>query len=158
MKQIAASLACIGLLFTVGCGPGVSPVTGTVTLDGKPAADLLVAFTPDGGGTSGAATTDASGNYSISSPLGNGLPQGNYTIRITSQPPVDDSMTESTDYSDEEYDGGSMNEGYDKLAEGEQDEYEQFKELIPAKYNSNTTLKEEIVAGENSFNFELTTD
>lgn len=157
MKHFAVSLACIGLLFAAGCGPGVSPVTGTVTLDGAPGADLLIAFTPVGGGTSGAATTDASGNYSIASPLGAGLPAGNYKISITSQPPVDDSMAESGDYSEEEYDGGSMNEGYDQLAEGEQDEYETFKEKIPAKYNTSSELSEEVVAGANQFNFELTT-
>lgn len=158
MKHFAASLACIGLLLATGCGSGVSPVTGTITLDGKPAADLIVAFTPEGGGTSGAATTDASGNYSISSPLGGGLPVGKYKVKITSQPPIDESMSGSDDYSDEEYDGGSMNEGYDKLAEGTQDKYETFKEKIPAKYNTASELMEEVVAGDNAINFDLTSD
>lgn len=30
------------------------------------------------------------------------------------------------------------------------------KETVPAKYNSKTTLKEDVKAGENTFNFDLT--
>ncbi len=63
--------ACLGiLLFASGCG-GVKavPVSGTVTVDGKPLKDVAVNFTPiaaegaEGPGSSG--VTDAEGRYSL---------------------------------------------------------------------------------------------
>ena len=63
--------ACLGvLLFATGCG-GVKavPVSGTVTVDGKPLKDIAVNFTPiaaegaEGPGSSG--VTDAEGRYSL---------------------------------------------------------------------------------------------
>ena len=44
--------------------PTLGKVKGTVTLDGKPAADIMVTFTPDVARQSGG-KTDASGNYTL---------------------------------------------------------------------------------------------
>ena len=56
-----ASLLC---LLTAGCGEmKVAPVTGTVTLDGKPLANASVRFQPTGGGRPSAGFTDEDGVY-----------------------------------------------------------------------------------------------
>lgn len=59
------------VLLTAGCdGSGsVVPVTGTVTLDGKPLADVEVVFHPDpakgAGGDSASGFTDAQGRFTL---------------------------------------------------------------------------------------------
>jgi hypothetical protein len=67
-----AALALIGLI-TVGCGGGskVAPVSGAVTLDGKPLANAHIAFQPEAtkgsqnAGVGSYAVTDASGKYTL---------------------------------------------------------------------------------------------
>jgi len=56
------------MLFVSGCGgggPELGRVSGTVTIDGKPAANVKVSFTPVDGGRSSMATTDANGQYEL---------------------------------------------------------------------------------------------
>jgi hypothetical protein len=71
LKQIGVGLVCAMLS---GCGasgdPEVAtlvPVSGKVTLDGKPLAKTVVLFTPRSGtpGTGAFASTDADGNYTL---------------------------------------------------------------------------------------------
>jgi len=61
-----------GVLLTLhltGCGgadvPEVGEVTGTVTIDGKPAPGVIVNFIPTGGGRSSTGVTDESGHYEL---------------------------------------------------------------------------------------------
>ena len=61
--------ALLGLV-PAGCsddGPPLAPVSGRVTLDGKPLAGKTVKFIPDPGtpGQGAGATTDAEGNYAL---------------------------------------------------------------------------------------------
>lgn len=141
----------------VGCGSPVAPVTGKVTLDGDPVEGAIVAFSPDGGtGTSGAAKTGADGTYELVSSLGGGVPPGKYKIAITTQKPAEQPADAAESEEDAEYNGGSASEGYDQMAEGENDDYaDKWKETIPAKYNTESTLMEEVTSGENTINFEL---
>lgn len=140
------------MLCSAGCGPKLSTVTGTVTLDGKPTPHLIVAFSPTGGGTAAAATTDAEGKYKLSSALGAGVQAGAYKVSIT------------TDFSDmeaaqeeEEYDGtGSDSADYEAMAQGDNyDEAGNYIEKILPKYNTATTLTADVVDGENDIPFEL---
>jgi hypothetical protein len=79
-------------LVTIGCGgpkqdlPEVVPVSGTVTLDGKPLANATVTFIPVGttrGGTC-LGVTDDSGRYEMSAGNGRkGTPVGEFRITCT---------------------------------------------------------------------------
>lgn len=64
MKRL---LAVTATLFFLGCGgadvPEVGDVSGTVTIDGKPGANIRVSFIPVAGGRSSSGTTDESGHY-----------------------------------------------------------------------------------------------
>jgi hypothetical protein len=57
------------VLLAAGCqrsgAPELAPVTGVVTLDGKPLADALIAFEPDDGPTASIAWTDENGTYDL---------------------------------------------------------------------------------------------
>jgi len=68
MRNCLLLIAGCGLALA-GCGgvevPETGNVTGTVTIDGKPAAGVRVKFSPVGPGRGSSATTDASGNYSL---------------------------------------------------------------------------------------------
>jgi hypothetical protein len=74
MKPAILSMAVMVLL-GMGCQPGskLVPVSGVVTLDGKPLANANVSFQPDSGGSStsqaagSSAVTDANGAYRLSS-------------------------------------------------------------------------------------------
>lgn len=80
-----------GLLicFVPGCGgatsdaPKVVPVTGTVTLDGKPLTEAVVRFIPaDPKANGGTGKTDAEGKYSVTHTLNKGVPAGSYKVVI----------------------------------------------------------------------------
>jgi hypothetical protein len=84
------AVACLGILFTavgfVGCGSdNLSKVTGKVTLDGQPAADLQVKFEPvSEGGPEAIGKTQADGTYELFSPgTKAGAAPGEYLVRIT---------------------------------------------------------------------------
>ena len=151
-----AFLALVALVSTiVGCGEPTSQVTGTVTMDGSPAEGLIVAFVPKSGGTPNAATTDASGSYSlVASP-------GSYKVSISSQK-MDESADSTADEDDAPYDASSGSDaaGYEEQARGEDyADASNYKETVPAKYNKNSELTADLVAGENKdVNFTLTSE
>jgi len=71
-----------------GCnsGPKLVPVTGTVTLDGKPLDGANIAFSPHPGNeypAQGTDVTGAEGNYKLSTNGRAGLPPGKYTVSIS---------------------------------------------------------------------------
>src|SRR5436305_15239140 len=63
------------------------PVSGMVTLDGKPLSKAIVSFVPKGEtpGDGGIATTDASGQFEVTSrdTKSRGCPVGTYTVMIS---------------------------------------------------------------------------
>jgi hypothetical protein len=150
------SLSFMGFLFVVGCGPGgpkMSPVTGNVTLDGKPIAKAMVTFTPEKGGQSSTGLTDEKGSYVL---IGNGSGsrkgaihgQHKVTIKqISDKPPVQQNTEMSSD--SEAYAQQGDPSQYTKAAVS-------HKDVIPARYNTNSELMREVGDGENVFDFELT--
>ena len=78
------------VLLTLGCGPGgpkLTPVSGTVTLNGSPLAGATVTFLPRDGtpGFGGVGKTDASGVYSLrgSRDDARGIPPGEYRVVLS---------------------------------------------------------------------------
>lgn len=150
------SLACVSLLLLAGCGDGIAlyEINGTVTLDGKPMEGLMVAFSPEGGGISGAGRTDASGNYTITCPKGKGLPAGMYNVGISEIVVADNGASEM-----QEVESSSNSSSYEQMAMGnnmaQYKAAEKKKATIPAKYNKQSTLKETVAETDNTINFDL---
>ncbi len=66
----AGLLCAFSLLWCLGCSgrsdlPDLGTVSGTVTVDGKPTAGIMVHFSPDGGGRTSTGVTDSSGHYEL---------------------------------------------------------------------------------------------
>ena len=126
-------LSVAGLLLCAGCGgggagdqPDLGTVSGEVKLDGQPLANVTVTFEPTQGRPS-VAKTDAAGKYE----LGyfndlKGAVIGSHTVSISTPQEAPTPAGQA------------------------------YKDPIPAKYNSKTTLKEEVKAGANTINFDLT--
>jgi hypothetical protein len=121
--------AALGL--AVGCsGPSDDlpreAVSGTVTLDGQPLANGSISFSPAGGsGATGGGDAIKGGKFSIA--RDSGLVPGNYNFSI--------------------YAGANSAERTKPAQAGSLKKSEMAKELIPAKYNSNTELRAEVKKG-----------
>lgn len=82
------ALFCV-VLAVIGCSgpsgpplPKVVPVTGKVTLDGKPLANANLEFIPTAGGVEASGKTNAEGVYELAIRANKGTPQGNYKVTI----------------------------------------------------------------------------
>ena len=81
--------ACFVILMAcfAGCGktgPEVAPVTGRITLDGKPLENADIVFQPDGSKPPSAGRSDANGRYDLAYKRGvMGGMIGSNTVRIT---------------------------------------------------------------------------
>jgi hypothetical protein len=150
-------MAAFTAIFLAGCGgPNLSPVSGTVTLDGEPLENAIVAFVPDAGGTSATGTTDATGAYKLVSVLGAGLEPGTYRVSISMVPPVENGGSETSEAA-----ASSDSAAYEAMASGGgAAQYKAAEALkkkleIPAKYNSASTLQKDVTAGDNEIDFNL---
>lgn len=100
MMRGCLCLACVFLATANGCSKGVSlktvPVTGKVTLDGKPLSGATVTFlqaSPGADGSGGAPSsgiTGADGSYKLITmasgrDIVDGAPPGNYKVSVTKQ-------------------------------------------------------------------------
>lgn len=121
-----------------GCGgsqasdqPDLGSVTGTITMDGAALPGAMVIFSPEKGRSS-MGTTDSEGKYEMVY-VGDtkGAKLGTHKISITTV-----------------QEGNSEESGEEAAIA--------FKETIPAKYNTKTTLTEIVKEGDNLFDFELT--
>ena len=80
MRNCPILIALLTPLVTVGCNPSpkLAPVSGKVTLNGKPVGNVRVEFHPDpdakGTGPSSTATTDSSGQFTLASTGSGGEP------------------------------------------------------------------------------------
>lgn len=94
MRRMAVSerryLAVVGLFLLMGCAggtdkklPDLAPVTGVVTLDGKPLKDVVVVFEPKEKGSNSTGTTDENGKFELSYADKTGAAVGSHTVRIT---------------------------------------------------------------------------
>jgi hypothetical protein len=119
-------LSPLALPLLAGCGSGkIAPVSGRVTLNGKPLANASVTFAPIGQGKqepgpSSAGKTDADGRYKLAliGQSGDGAIVGRHKVRIA--------LMEELDTSD--------------------DRPEKLKQL-PLKYNGQTTLEFDVPPG-----------
>lgn len=124
-----AMLPAIAFLF-LGCSSdnNVAGVDGTVKLDGKPLKGALVKFTPQAGGRPSYGRTDDAGYYELAYTNDQeGAEIGKHSVSITT-------------YED---------------TGGYEDEGKGSEEKVPAKYNSQTELVEEVPAGGATINFDL---
>jgi hypothetical protein len=120
-----------------GCSGGVrfAPVTGKVTLDGKPVAKAVVTFNPlpqpgsDIAGDSASGTTDENGQYTLKSYVQgdwkDGAQVGKHKVTISLQE--------------------SRGEGDRAI----------IREKLPKNYNRETELKADVTPGSNHIDFEL---
>lgn len=126
--HIALTLAFISL--ASGCSNGLSGVTGTVKLDGKPLEKAFVEFSPPDGRPS-MGKTNANGYYRLEySTSQTGVEEGEHTVRIFTH---EDASVD-------------MKTGEPTPA---------VKEIVPAKYNRKTELKKEVKSGSNTIDFDL---
>jgi hypothetical protein len=129
LSAAAMGLMAIGCSGDVGDDKPREPVSGTVTMDGQPLPDGVILFTPAGpAGEAIASATGKIANGEFSIPRIEGPVPGSYKVSIshTDQPEGRVKI--------------ELKKPGKKAAAG-------TKELIPAKYNSQTTLKEEIKKG-----------
>lgn len=124
-------------LIATGCGggssdqPDLGSVTGSVAIDGKPLPNAMVVFSPENGRSS-MGITDSDGNYELTYVADTtGAKIGKHSISIT-----------NVEQDNSEESGGESPVG--------------TQTPIPAKYNTKSTLTEEVKAGDNTFDFELT--
>lgn len=129
---IGAVAAC----FLMGCGgrgdrPDLGAVTGTVSMDGKPLPNVWVMFNPTAGGRTSIARTNEEGVYELMYLEGaKGANIGTHKVVI---------MT----YHEDEIEEMKLNTG------------KSVEDPILPKYNSQTTLTEEVKEGENVIDFYL---
>ncbi|QDS86547.1 hypothetical protein EC9_07130 [Rosistilla ulvae] len=133
-KIVATGLLAMLTLATFGCGPsGLPPlgtVHGTVTIDGQPVEGASIEFTPENGRPS-VGETDADGNYNMMFTYdADGALVGEHTVRIT-----------------------TARQGV--ISEGDGPSIEARPERLPAKYNEASELTVDVVAGDNTFDFDL---
>ena len=119
-------LLLLGLV-SDGCrksGPELAPVSGRVTLNGKPLENADVVFQPDNGKSPAIARTDADGRYELAYKRGvMGGPVGQNTVQIR----VSRELVRNPPH-------------------------------IAARFNSQSELRREVKAGQNEFDFDVTTE
>jgi hypothetical protein len=146
----------LAIMLTAGCGGEDSlpreRLSGTVTLDGRPVEKGTIQFMPldqANAATSTAAIITA-GAYEV--PTGQGLLPGPYQVTISSVEEAKGPTAKPKVRRGPGYDpvGGTGVEGAPPEAP--------TRQLIPARYNANTTLKADVAkGGKNVFDFPLTT-
>jgi len=83
MSQALHLLLALFLLSLIGCGgSGLVPVTGKVTLDGKPLTSGNVAFHPSGTTPAAYGTIQSDGTYVALTGTGKGMMPGAYRITV----------------------------------------------------------------------------
>lgn len=131
MKSVfPIALALTLLSLVTGCGKSLSEVSGTVTLDDKPLEDAFVEFSPTSGRPS-VGRTDEDGHYQLEySTSKSGVEAGDHTVRI-----------------------GTYQEASIDMKTGEPTA--KVEEIVPEKYNRETTLTAHVKPGKNDIDFKL---
>lgn len=132
-RVLAATLCLASLPLLTGCGdPGIGavPVSGTITVDGKPMEGVMVVFNPVDGTRAASGRTDAEGKYSLTTEInGDGALPGEYKISATKHLVEDDDLPKEVDPNDE----GSLDNIYSKL---DTSKTQKSKNLIHAQYEN----------------------
>jgi hypothetical protein len=141
----AALLAVAGTVGCGGSGPKYVPVSGTLTLDGKPYGDGVVVFLPKATaenrdpGRSSAGETDVSGHFVLKTDeLKNGAVVGKHLVKISTRGPV------------QQYDPatGSPDAAPTKVK----------RDLVPAEWNTMSNKEFEVPpGGTDKANFDIVT-
>jgi hypothetical protein len=90
VKLAVSILVTVGIVLT-GCSNSsrlpTYPVTGTVTLHGKPLAGAVITFVPTGNeGDAASAITDSEGKYALTTwKAGDGARPGEYRVKVSKQ-------------------------------------------------------------------------
>jgi hypothetical protein len=126
-RLIACMLAAAGCSADVGDGLPREYVAGVVTLDGQPLAEGLIHFRPETKGPTEGGSMIKDGSFTIEQQAG--LVPGTYNVYINA--------------SEKRADPGKSSEGVEPAGRVGRAP----KELVPAKYNSKTTLSVEIKKG-----------
>ena len=144
LKQLIALVACFGLLGLSGCGGGnsdISPVTGTIKIDGEPINYASVTFMPTQGRAS-TGLTDADGQYTLKYVIGQeGALLGQHKVYVTTRVVKEGSYGQ---------DSGGIKDPVRKTGR---------KELLPKKYADRgaTELTAIVEKGDNTIDFDLIT-
>src|SRR5439155_4989622 len=89
--KLALSILVTVRIVLTGCSnssrPSTYPVTGTVTLQGKPVAGAAITFVPTGSeGEAASAITDPDGKYALTTwQAGDGARPGEYRVKVSKQ-------------------------------------------------------------------------
>lgn len=128
---VGAAALLVGLS---GCssGPSTASVKGDVRLNGEPVEAGSISFIPSSGEGTKVAAAIENGKYEIAADRAPA--PGSYKVEITWDKPTGRKIPSA--------DPGMQTD--------------ERREAIPAKYNTQTTLVEELTAGENVKNFTLT--
>jgi hypothetical protein len=152
---LAVSLAFLGCN-SEGAKLSTIPVTGTVTLDGKPVPGAAVAFSPtDAKGRAASGLTDIDGKFKLTTMTsGDGALAGSYKVAITKNVggdsgPKEDPRNSGKKMTPEETKAMMEAVMKGKVVEG--------KSEVPEKYTKADTsgLTAEVKSGENNFTFEM---
>jgi hypothetical protein len=155
-----------GLIAIGGCSGDdlepVYPVTGTITMKGKPVEGAIVAFTPTEGGTPASGTTDAAGVYSLTTrSSGDGAVVGKYNITVAKYDQrLEEKKAKPAAAAGELADPYDItNEyptGYDEMQASEI-AASLSRNLLPPRFAnpSLSKLTAEVTAGTNQFDFKL---
>lgn len=125
------------LVSTMGClgsGSDHGHVTGVVTINGSPVEGATVTFSPEGGGRSAIATTQADGSYELHyTPGVKGAKRGSNAVRIStySAPELDDDYSVVTPATPERF---------------------------PPEYSLGEEMTVDVKSGDNTFDFDIQAD
>jgi len=127
--------AVLAVLAAPGCGGGTVSVSGTVTLDGQALESGQILFVPvDTSKGQSAGATIQNGKFDVQG-AAPPLP-GSYRVEITSKKKTGRQIPAGSPSPP-----GTM--------------IDETKEAVPAKYNTNSTLRQELKPGANTLNFPL---
>jgi len=87
MRRIKVLFLCVTCVGALGCssssGPKTAPVRGTVTMAGKPMANIGVTFLPEGKGPSASGNTNENGEFTLrTNKPGDGAPLGKHHVVV----------------------------------------------------------------------------
>jgi len=149
MQRLLVLTCCLAVVGLVGCGgSNLGQVSGKVTMDGEPLPNVMVTFVPQAGGRSSTGTTNAAGEYELVYVGETGAEIGTHKVSVKSLAAPAEAVAETS----------SDSAAYEAQALGSASDYDNATttEKIPAKYNTETTLVEEVKPGSNTINLELT--
>lgn len=132
-KQSGRSVLLVAVLCAcTGCGPGYPRIEGNVTFDGAPVDGGSISFFQGGGpGSDKGNAPILGGKYLIEGERAKNLTPGSYTVQI------------------------HWIQRLAKSNPGNVDTSAAVKQLIPAQYNTKSTLTREITSGTNKLDFDL---